>query len=49
MDWYVVHTLSGHENKVKQYIEAQTVHSDMKDMIGRIVVPLLRLLAKFYL
>ena len=39
MDWYVVHTLSGHENKVKQFIEAQLVHSEMRDSIGRIVIP----------
>ena len=39
MDWYVVHTLSGHENKVKLSIESQLAHSDMKDRIGRIVVP----------
>ena len=39
MDWYVVHTLSGHENKVKLYIEAQVVHLNMGDVIGRIVVP----------
>ena len=39
MDWYVVHTLSGHENKVKLYIEAQVAISDMFDTIGRIVVP----------
>lgn len=39
MDWYVVHTLSGHENKVKLYIEAQVDISEMSDVIGQIVVP----------
>ena len=39
MDWYVVHTLSGHENKVKLYIESQVAHLSMEDVIGRIVVP----------
>ena len=39
MDWYVVHTLSGHENKVKLYIETQIDISEMSDVIGQIVVP----------
>ena len=39
MDWYVVHTLSGHENKVKLYIEAQVPVSGMSENIGQIVVP----------
>ena len=39
MHWYVVHTLSGHENKVKLYIEAQASIKKMEDSIGRIVVP----------
>lgn len=39
MNWYVVHTLSGHENKVKQYIESQVPLSGMSGSIGQIVVP----------
>ncbi|MCE5252113.1 transcription termination/antitermination protein NusG [bacterium] len=39
MDWYVVHTLSGHENKVKTYIESQVPLSELHDHIGRVVVP----------
>jgi transcriptional antiterminator NusG len=39
MNWYVVHTLSGHENKVKLYIESQIPLMGMEDKIGRIVVP----------
>ena len=39
MNWYVLHTLAGHENKVKNYIEAQTALSGFGDLIGRVVVP----------
>ena len=37
--WYVLHTLSGHENKVRNYIEMQSVHMGFDDRIGRVVVP----------
>ncbi len=37
--WYVVHTLSGHENKVKNFIESQAVLSGLGDLVGRVVVP----------
>jgi len=39
MHWYVVHTLSSHENKVKAYIEAQLSLLEMSELIGRVVVP----------
>ena len=39
MRWYVVHTYSGHENKVKSYIEAAKENSGVGDKIGRVVVP----------
>ena len=38
-NWYVLHVLSGHENKVKSFIEAEAPHSDLGDKIGRVVVP----------
>jgi transcriptional antiterminator NusG len=38
-NWYVLHVLSGHENKIKNYIEAEVPLSDLSDQIGRIVVP----------
>ena len=37
--WYVLHVLSGHENKVKNYIEAEAPLSELADQIGRVVVP----------
>ncbi len=39
MDWYVLHALSGHENKVKNYIETQAPLSGLGEMIGQVVVP----------
>lgn len=39
MNWYVVHTLSGHEKKVKRNLDALLETSDVKDLVGRIVIP----------
>jgi transcription termination/antitermination protein NusG len=39
MQWFVLHTLSGHENKVKNFIEAQTPLSGLTELVGRVVVP----------
>jgi transcriptional antiterminator NusG len=37
--WYVLKTLTGYENKVKYYIENNTKNFDYKDYIGRVIVP----------
>ena len=37
--WYAVHTYSGHENKVKTNIERRAASMNLKDRIGRILVP----------
>ena len=37
--WYVVHTYSGHENKVRSYIENAKENSQIGDKIGQVVVP----------
>ena len=37
--WYVVHTYSGHENKVKVNIEKMVENRNMQDLILEIVVP----------
>lgn len=37
--WYVVHTYSGHENKVKANIEKMVENRGMKDDIFEVVVP----------
>lgn len=37
--WYVVHTYSGYENKVKANLEHRIASMDASDMIHRVVVP----------
>ncbi len=37
--WYVVHTYSGHEDKVKNSIERTVENLNMKDMISQVLVP----------
>ena len=37
--WYVVHTYSGHENKVKANLEKRIEYHNMGDTILRVEVP----------
>ena len=37
--WYVVHTYSGHENKVKATIENSVKNRGMEDYIKQVIVP----------
>ena len=37
--WYVVHTYSGHENKVKEKLEMRANSMGLEDYIFRVVVP----------
>ncbi len=37
--WYVVHVLSGHEKKVKTYLENEIKNAGMEDHISQILVP----------
>jgi transcriptional antiterminator NusG len=37
--WYVIHTYSGYENKVKQNLEHRIESMEMRDQIFRVVVP----------
>jgi len=39
VNWYVVHTYSGYENKVKANLERRVESMDMADKIFRILVP----------
>lgn len=39
MQWFVVHTLTGKENKVKQAIEKMVEAHDLGHLVGRILVP----------
>ena len=38
-EWYVIHTYSGYENKVKDNLEKRVESLNMEDKIFRIVVP----------
>lgn len=38
-EWYVVHTYSGMENRVKANLESRTVSLNMEDFIHEVVVP----------
>src|ERR1700730_6952127 len=37
--WYVIHTCSGYENKVKTNLEHRIASMDMKDKIFQVVIP----------
>ena len=37
--WYVIHTYSGYENKVKANLERRVESMGMEDKIFRVVVP----------
>ena len=38
--WYVVHTYSGHEKKVKRYLENAIVNQEFEDKISEVLVPI---------
>jgi len=38
-NWYVVHTYSGHELKVKEHIKKYIENKEIKKFFGRIVIP----------
>ena len=37
--WYVVHVLSGHENKVKAYLESEINRLGLEEKVTSILVP----------
>lgn len=37
--WYVIHTYSGYENKVKKNLEHRIASMEMQDQIFRVIVP----------
>lgn len=39
MNWFVVHTLTGHEQKVKKILEKFIKENGMENYFGRIVIP----------
>ncbi|MDH5720901.1 MAG: transcription termination/antitermination protein NusG [Spirochaetia bacterium] len=43
LKWYVIHTLSSHEGKVKKLIEREKTRWEEKDRIGQIKIPTLEM------
>ena len=39
MQWYVIHTYSGYENKVKDNLEKAVENNNMQHLIGEVIVP----------
>ena len=39
LHWYAIHTYSGHENKVRGYIEGAKEGARLEERIARVVVP----------
>jgi len=39
MQWYVVHTLTGNEQKIKKLLEKSIKENHLEDFFGRIVIP----------
>ncbi len=39
MQWYVVHTYSGHEKKAKLHLESAVENAGMTELFGRILIP----------
>ena len=37
--WYVVRSVSGQENKIKDYIEREISHHGLEDFVDQILVP----------
>jgi transcriptional antiterminator NusG len=37
--WYAIHVLSGHENKVKAYLENEAMHAGLSERIDNVVIP----------
>ncbi len=37
--WYAIHVLSGHENKVKAYLENEIKHANLEEKIEKILIP----------
>ena len=40
MEWYVIYTYSGYENKVKQTLEKKVENMGLEDKIGEIIIPM---------
>ena len=39
MQWYIIHTYSGFEKKVKESLESRVAAFNLQDKIGRVLIP----------
>ncbi len=39
LKWYAIHVLSGHEKKIKAYLEKEIEHANLSSLIDKILVP----------
>ncbi len=39
LKWYAIHVLSGHEKKVKAYLENEIAHRDLDECITQVLIP----------
>ena len=39
MQWYAIHVFSGHEKKIKKYLESEVERTSLHDQISRILIP----------
>ena len=39
MQWYAIHVFSGHEKKIKKYLESEVERTNLHDQISRILIP----------
>jgi len=40
MQWYIIHTYSGFEKKVKESLESRVAAFTLQDKIGRVLIPM---------
>ena len=40
MQWYIIHTYSGFEKKVKESLESRVAAFNLQDQIGRVLIPM---------
>ena len=40
MQWYIIHTYSGFEKKVKESLESRVAAFSLQDKIGRVLIPM---------
>src|SRR2546429_8504094 len=40
MQWYIIHTYSGFERKVKESLESRVAAFNLQDKIGRVMIPM---------